>query len=110
MCSIEHRRSPQDLQDLLDELRASRASRKRAWDILQEIRFVLKDVGSLTITNPLAEQLDYSPCPDRNPRIIHHAQHLDRPARRVISAQCSLLMESWIAHRNNTQGIPTSRS
>jgi hypothetical protein len=35
--------TPQALQDLLDELEASRASRKRAWEILQEIRWVLKD-------------------------------------------------------------------
>jgi hypothetical protein len=34
---------PQELQNLLDELEASRASRKRAWENLQEIRWVLKD-------------------------------------------------------------------
>jgi hypothetical protein len=33
---------PRDLQKLLDELEASRASRKRAWENLQEIRWVLK--------------------------------------------------------------------
>jgi hypothetical protein len=32
---------PKAFQDLLDELEASRTSRKRAWDILQEIRWVL---------------------------------------------------------------------
>ena len=36
--------TPQDLQKLLDEPEASRASRKRAWENLQEIRWVLKDV------------------------------------------------------------------
>jgi hypothetical protein len=35
--------TPQAIQDLLDELEASRASRKRAWEVLQEIRWVLKD-------------------------------------------------------------------
>jgi hypothetical protein len=35
--------TPQKLQDLLDELEASRASRRRAWDNLQEIRWVIKD-------------------------------------------------------------------
>src|ERR1700722_7157547 len=34
--------TPQALQDLLDELEASRTSRKRSWEILQEIRWVLK--------------------------------------------------------------------
>jgi hypothetical protein len=41
--------SPQDLQDLLDELKASRVSRKRSWEVLQEIRFVLKDVAGLEL-------------------------------------------------------------
>ena len=36
---------PKELQDLLDELKASRASRKTAWEILQEIRGILKDNG-----------------------------------------------------------------
>src|ERR1700694_872233 len=35
--------TPRDLQKLLDELEASRASRKRAWENLQEIRWALKD-------------------------------------------------------------------
>jgi hypothetical protein len=35
--------TPQELQDLLIELELSRASRKRAWENLQEIRWVLKD-------------------------------------------------------------------
>jgi hypothetical protein len=39
--------TPQALQDLLDELEASRSSRKRAWDILQEIRWVLKDAAGM---------------------------------------------------------------
>jgi hypothetical protein len=36
--------TPQDLQKLLDEREASRASRKRAWENLQEIRWVIQDV------------------------------------------------------------------
>jgi hypothetical protein len=35
--------NPKELQDLLDKLEASRRSRKRAWENLQEIRWVLKD-------------------------------------------------------------------
>jgi hypothetical protein len=31
------------IQNLLDELEASRASRNRAWEILQEIRWVLAE-------------------------------------------------------------------
>jgi hypothetical protein len=35
--------TPEAIRDLLDELEASRASRKRAWENLQEIRWILKD-------------------------------------------------------------------
>ncbi len=35
---------PKELQDVLDELAASRASRKNAWANLQELRRVLKDL------------------------------------------------------------------
>src|SRR5580704_11506214 len=34
--------TPQELQGLIDELEASRSSRKRAWENLQEIRWVLQ--------------------------------------------------------------------
>jgi hypothetical protein len=40
---------PQELQDLLDELERSRQSRKRAWENLQEIRWVLKDVTGIEL-------------------------------------------------------------
>jgi hypothetical protein len=59
MCSLEHwMMGPQDLQDLLDELKASRASRKRAWEILQEIRWVLKDVAGLELPPPARKTID----------------------------------------------------
>jgi hypothetical protein len=41
--------TPQALLDLLDELEASRASRKRAWENLQEIRWVLKDAAEIDL-------------------------------------------------------------
>ena len=37
--------TPQELQQVLDELEASRSSRKRAWENLQELRWVLQDSG-----------------------------------------------------------------
>ena len=46
------------LQDLLDELEASRASRKRAWEILQEIRWVLKDVAGVEAPAPGKKTID----------------------------------------------------
>jgi hypothetical protein len=42
--------NPQELQNLLDELEASRSPRKRAWDNLQEIRWVLKDAARIADT------------------------------------------------------------
>jgi hypothetical protein len=42
----------QELQNLLDELEASRASRRRAWENLQEIRWVLKDAARMELPPP----------------------------------------------------------
>jgi hypothetical protein len=50
--------TPKELQDLLDELEASRASRKRAWEILQEIRWVLKDVAGTDLPPPARKTID----------------------------------------------------
>jgi hypothetical protein len=50
--------SPKELQDLLDELEPSRASRKRARAILQEIRWVLKDVAGIEISPPARKTID----------------------------------------------------
>jgi len=50
--------TPQALQDLLDELEASRASRKRAWEILQEIRWVLKDTAGIEAQQPVRKTID----------------------------------------------------
>jgi hypothetical protein len=44
--------TPKALQDILDELEASRASRKRAWEVLQEIRWVLKDTTGIDLPAP----------------------------------------------------------
>jgi len=40
---------PQELQRLLDELSASRASRKNAWENLQQLRRILKDVVGMDL-------------------------------------------------------------
>jgi len=40
--------TPQAVQKLLDEFEKSRDSRKRAWDNLQEIRWVLRDAAGAT--------------------------------------------------------------
>jgi hypothetical protein len=43
--------TPEALQKLLDELEVSRASRKRAWENLQEVRWVLKDTAGVELTS-----------------------------------------------------------
>ena len=61
MCSDEHLHmslTPKALQDLLDELEASRASRKRAWENLQEIRWVLKDAAGVELPPPARKTID----------------------------------------------------
>jgi len=50
--------TPQELQNLLDELETSRASRKRAWDNLQEIRWVLKDTTGVQLPAPARKTID----------------------------------------------------
>jgi hypothetical protein len=50
--------TPQDLQKLLDERAASRASRKRAWENLQEIRWVLKDIVGTDLPPPARKTID----------------------------------------------------
>jgi hypothetical protein len=51
--------SPQAIQDMLDELAASPASRKRAWENLQEIRWVIKDMTGTGL--PLAARKTIDP-------------------------------------------------
>ena len=50
--------TPQEIQSILDELEASRASRKRAWENLQELRWVLKDVAGIELPPPARKTID----------------------------------------------------
>jgi hypothetical protein len=50
--------TPQELQDLLDELEASRASRKRAWENLAELRWVIKDTTGIELPPPTRKTID----------------------------------------------------
>ena len=50
--------SPKELQDVLDELKASRASRQRAWENLQEIRWVLKEAAEIELPPPMRKTID----------------------------------------------------
>jgi hypothetical protein len=50
--------TPKAIQDLLDELEASRASRKRAWELLQELRWVLKDITGIEAPQPERKTID----------------------------------------------------
>jgi len=49
---------PKELQDLLDEVEASRRSRKRAWENLAEIRCVLKDAAGVELPPPKRKTID----------------------------------------------------
>jgi hypothetical protein len=48
----------QELQKVFDELEASRSSRKRAWEILQELRWVLLDSAGMKLPAPAKKTID----------------------------------------------------
>jgi hypothetical protein len=50
--------TPQEVQKVLDELEASRSSRKRAWENLQELRWVLQDSAGMTLPPPAKKTID----------------------------------------------------
>ena len=50
--------TPKAIQDLLDELEASKQSRLRAWSVLQRLRMVLSEVGSVAIPPPAQKTFD----------------------------------------------------
>lgn len=50
--------TPKALLDLLDEFEASRASRKRAWENLHEIRWALKDTAGVELPLPARKTID----------------------------------------------------
>jgi hypothetical protein len=50
--------TPQAIQDLLDELEASKQARLRAWAVLQRIRALLCDLGNIAIDPPPKKTFD----------------------------------------------------
>jgi hypothetical protein len=50
--------TPQAVQKLLDEVEKLRDSRKRAWDNLQEIRWVLKDAAGIELPAPARKTIE----------------------------------------------------
>jgi hypothetical protein len=50
--------TPQAIQDLLDELEASKQARLRAWAVLQRLRALLCDLGNVTIDPPSKKTFD----------------------------------------------------
>jgi hypothetical protein len=67
--------TPQELQKLLDEREASRASRKRAWENLQEIRWVLKDIVGMELPPPKSRKNQNPPHAPRNQRNLLIRKH-----------------------------------
>ena len=50
--------TPNAIQDLLDELEASKRSRLRAWNALQRLRLVLSKLGNISIPPPAQKTFD----------------------------------------------------
>jgi hypothetical protein len=44
--------TPQAIQELFDELEASRQARRRAWEVLQRLRAILVECGRVRIAMP----------------------------------------------------------
>jgi hypothetical protein len=59
--------TPEAIQNLLDELEASKQSRLRAWNVLQRLRLVLSDLGNVAI--PPSAQKTF----DAEGEILEHA-------------------------------------
>jgi hypothetical protein len=58
LCSLEHCMTPRELQEILEELTASRPSQRRAWENLQEIRWVVKDTAGVELPSPERKTID----------------------------------------------------
>jgi hypothetical protein len=52
--------TPKAIQDLLDELEASKQSRLRAWNVLQRIRAVLAELSRTAIPGPKKRTFELS--------------------------------------------------
>ncbi len=50
--------TPQAIQELFEELNASRQSRKRAWEILQRLRAILNEADHITVPLPVTRTID----------------------------------------------------
>ncbi len=50
--------TPKAIQDLLDEVEASKQARLRAWGVLQELRAVLTNLGNAKIKSPAKKTFD----------------------------------------------------
>jgi hypothetical protein len=50
--------TPKAIQDLLDELEASKQSRLRAWNVLQRLRLILSESGNVAIPPPAQKTFD----------------------------------------------------
>jgi hypothetical protein len=50
--------TPRAIQELFDELEASRQSRRRAWEILQRFRAMLDNLGPNSVPLPAARTID----------------------------------------------------
>ena len=50
--------TPKAIQNLLDELEASKQSRLRAWNVLQGLRLLLSELGNVAIPPPAQKTFD----------------------------------------------------
>jgi hypothetical protein len=69
--------TPQELQKVLDELEASRSSRRRAWENLQELRWVLQDSAGMKLPPPAKKTIDQFWSISQPDLAVFHGYHRD---------------------------------
>jgi hypothetical protein len=69
--------TPQAIQDLLDELEASKQARLRAWAVLQRLRALLCDLGNVTIDPASKKTFDLEGAKIERPRCSSRQKKVD---------------------------------
>jgi hypothetical protein len=88
--------TPTAIQDLLDELEASKQSRSRAWNVLQRFRTVLSEVENVSIPPPAQKTFEA-----KGETLEHALRNLPSPKR---CDENSLFLSPSLSRRYNQGG------
>jgi hypothetical protein len=94
--------TPTAIQDLLDELEASKQSRSRAWNVLQRFRTVLSEVENVSIPPPAQKTFEA-----KGETLERALRNLPSPKR---CDENSLFLSPSLSRRYNQGGMQTRLS